>query len=280
LSWRLKASVRNRRWETATIAAIDRASPPRPGIARATAGRYRDRHKCVLAFRKLSRRCLVHYPNVSNKGEALQIRVFIVSNVRLYREGLAALLRGCPSIEVLGADNVQQTQNALRATPTDVALIDALSPSDPEVVGTLRKICARVRILAIGIRETASEVLACAAAGIDGYVPMDAALGDMVAAIESVVRGELACSPKVAASLYHCVGSARTVAATSLTTRELQVADMMNRGYPTKEIAWRLGVQPCTAKNHVRNILHKLQVHRRGQAVAKLRTLIGPRFDA
>lgn len=64
------------------------------------------------------------------RGAALQIKVFIVGNVRLYREGLAALLRGCPSI----------------------------------------------------------EVLACAASGIDGYVPMDAALGDMVAAIENVVR--------------------------------------------------------------------------------------------
>jgi two-component system nitrate/nitrite response regulator NarL len=210
----------------------------------------------------------------------LQIRVFIVSNMRLYREGLAVLLRGCPSIEVLGADDVQRTEQALRATPTDVALIDTLSPSDPDTIGTLRKICVRVRILAIGIRDSASDVLACAAAGIDGYVPMDAALGDMVAAIENVVRGELACSPKVAASLYHCAGSAsRTVPDAPLTTRELQVADLMNRGFPTKEIAWRLGVQPCTAKNHVRNILHKLKVHRRGQAVAKLRTLIGGRFE-
>jgi DNA-binding NarL/FixJ family response regulator len=138
--------------------------------------------------------------------------------------------------------------------------------------------CARIRILAVGIRETASEVLACAAAGIDGYVPMDAALGDMVTAIENVVRGELACSPKVAASLYQCIGFSRAAAASPLTTRELQVADLMNRGCPTKEIAWRLGVQPCTAKNHVRNILHKLHVHGRGQAVAKLRTLIGERF--
>jgi two-component system nitrate/nitrite response regulator NarL len=208
----------------------------------------------------------------------LQIRVFIVSNVRLHREGLVALLRGCPSIEVLGADSVQETQNVLRTTPTDVALIDALSPSDSDMVGTLRKVCAQVRILAVGVRETASEVLACAAAGIDGYVPMDAALGDMVAAIENVVRGELTCSPKVAASLYQCIGFSRAAAASPLTTRELQVADLMNRGYPTKEIAWRLGVQPCTAKNHVRNILHKLHVHGRGQAVAKLRTLIGERF--
>jgi DNA-binding NarL/FixJ family response regulator len=214
----------------------------------------------------------------SSLGVALQIRVFIVSNVRLHREGLIALLRGCPSIEVLGADSIQGTQNVLRTTATDVALIDTLSPSDSDVVGVLRKICAKVRILAVGVRETASEVLACAAAGIDGYVPMDAALGDMVTAIENVVRGELTCSPKVTASLYHCIGFSRAAAASPLTTRELQVADLMNRGCPTKEIAWRLGVQPCTAKNHVRNILNKLQVHGRGQAVAKLRTMMGERF--
>jgi two-component system, NarL family, nitrate/nitrite response regulator NarL len=215
----------------------------------------------------------------SSQEAPLQIRVFIVSNVRLHREGLVALLRGCPSIEVLGSDSMQETQNVLRTTATDVALIDTLSPSDSDMVGTLRRICARVRILAVGVRETASEVLACAAAGIDGYVPMDAALGDMVTAIENVVRGELTCSPKVAASLYQCIGFSRAAAASALlTTREVQVADLMNRGCPTKEIAWRLGVQPCTAKNHVRNILHKLQVHGRGQAVAKLRTLIGERF--
>ena len=210
----------------------------------------------------------------------MQISVFIVSNVRLHREGLVALLRECPSIKVLGADSVQETQNVLRTTATDVALIDAPSPGDSDLIGALRKICARVRILAVGIRENASEVLACAAAGIDGYVPMDAALGDMVTAIEGVVRGELTCSPKVAASLYHWIGFSSAAAASPLTTRELQVAELMNRGCPTKEIAWRLGVQPSTAKNHVRNILHKLQVHRRGQAVAKLRALIGERFSA
>ncbi len=222
---------------------------------------------------------------------ALRIRVFIVSNVRLLREGLATLLRECPSIEVLGAVSVQDTQSALTMT-TDVALVDSLSPGESEMVMSdrvmaLRNLCTRMRIVAFGIRETASEVLACAAAGVDGYVPMDAALGDMVNAIENVVRGELVCSPKVAASLYHSIGFSRAAianrtamaAANPLTTRELQVADLMNRGCATKEIAWRLGVRPCTAKNHIRNILHKLQVRRRGQAVAKLRTLIGEHFS-
>jgi two-component system nitrate/nitrite response regulator NarL len=212
----------------------------------------------------------------------LHTRVFIVSNVRLHREGLAALLRACPSIEVLGAISVQEAQTAPPAVDTDVTLVDLLPPVDSEIVGALRKIRATMRILAVGVRETASDVLACAAAGMDGYVPMDAALGDMVTAIENAMRGELACSPKVAASLYNCIGfrdSSRTVIANPLTMRELQVADLINRGCPTKEIAWRLGVQPCTAKNHIRNILHKLRVRRRGQAVAKLRTLIGEHFS-
>ena len=212
----------------------------------------------------------------------MHIRVSIVSNVRLHREGVAALLRGCPSIEVLGAISVQETQNAPPAVATDVALVDLLSTGDSEIVSALRRIREEIRILAVGVHETASEVLACAAAGMDGYVPMDASLGDLVTAIENAVRGELACSPKVAASLYHSIGVrdfSRTVISNSLTMRELQVADLINRGCATKEIAWRLGVQPCTAKNHIRNILHKLQVRRRGQAVAKLRTLIGERFS-
>lgn len=207
----------------------------------------------------------------------MQISIFVVSNVRLHRDGLVALLRGCPSIEVLGADNVQDVRNTLPMA-ADVALIDALPADDMDIVAALRKLSPRMRILAVGIRETPSEVLACAAAGIDGYVTMDAALDDTITAIENAVRGELACSPKVAASLYHNVVLSKAVAAGPLTDREFQVADLMNRGCATKEIAWRLGVQPCTAKNHVRNILQKLQVHRRGQAVAKLRSLIGARF--
>jgi hypothetical protein len=82
----------------------------------------------------------------------LQIRVFIVSKVRLHREGLAALLSGCPSIYVSGSDNEHDTQNTLPTTPTDVALIDALSPNESGTVEALRKICSKVRILAVGVR--------------------------------------------------------------------------------------------------------------------------------
>jgi DNA-binding NarL/FixJ family response regulator len=79
--------------------------------------------------------------------------------------------------------------------------------------------------------------------------------------------------------LYNCVGLLRAVSAEPLTVREIEVVDLMNEGLSNKEIARRLGIEASTAKNHVQNILLKLNVHRRGQAAAKLRTLIRDRFD-
>lgn len=205
----------------------------------------------------------------------------IISENRLHRDGLAILFGACPSIAVVGAHDLQDSISALRfGMTTDVALLDAPLPNNAGIVSTLRAVVARLRILAVGVRETASEVLACAAAGIDGYVRMEASLRDAVSAIENVVRGELVCSPKVIASLYQSVRVERGPFNAALTARELQVAELMNRGLSNKEIARRLQLQPCTAKNHVRNILGKLDVHGRGQAVAKLRSLISEQLAA
>ncbi len=204
----------------------------------------------------------------------------IISENRLHRDGLAILLGGCPSIAVVGAHDVRDSISALRGMTTDVALLDAPLPNNAGIVSALRAVVARLRILAVGVRETASDVLACAAAGIDGYVRIEASLRDAVSAIENAVRGELICSPKVVASLYQSVRFERAPPNGALTARELQVAELMNRGLSNKEIARRLQLQPCTAKNHVRNILGKMNVHRRGQAVAKLRSLISEQFAA
>jgi DNA-binding NarL/FixJ family response regulator len=209
-----------------------------------------------------------------------RVRVMIISETRLHRDGLAILLGDCPSIAVVGVHDLQNSISALREMATDVALLDEPLTNNAGIVSTLRSVVSRLRILAVGVRETASDVLACAAAGIDGYVRIEASLRDAVSAIESVVRGELVCSPKVVASLYQNVRVERSPLNAALTARELQVAELMNRGLSNKEIARRLHLQPCTAKNHVRNILGKLNVHRRGQAVAKLRSLIDEQFAA
>jgi DNA-binding NarL/FixJ family response regulator len=136
-----------------------------------------------------------------------------------------------------------------------------------------------MRVIAVGIREEESEVLACAAAGIDGYVPLDAAADDLIRVLDSVKRREFVCSPKVAASLYNCAALLASVSTEPLTLRELEVISLMNAGHSNKEIARRLDIEASTAKNHVQNILQKLNVHRRGQAAAKLRDLIRERLE-
>ena len=200
--------------------------------------------------------------------------------MRLHREGLATLLTCFPTVKVLGAGNLSDSVLALRSVATDVALLDMIRPGgqDADAIGLLRQAQHSLRIVATGIREIASEVLACAAAGIDAYTKMDASPTEVVAAIERVMRDELVCSPKVTASLYRSIGAIENDGGDTLTSRELQVAELMNHGLPNKEIARRLSIEPCTAKNHVQNILQKLKVHHRGEAVAKLRAMIGDRF--
>jgi two-component system, NarL family, nitrate/nitrite response regulator NarL len=204
--------------------------------------------------------------------------VLIVSDVRLHRDGLAGLLGRIPAIHVVGAVDVEQASHRRPGEAVDAVLIDANSPRGLKCVQLLSR-SRRTRVVAIGIREVESEVLACAAAGVDGYVPLDAAAEDVAAVLASVMRRELVCSPKVAASLYKSAALLGAVSAERLTQRELEVVDLMNAGLSNKEIARRLGIGATTAKNHVQNILQKLQVHRRGQAAAKLRGMIRDRLE-
>ena len=212
-------------------------------------------------------------PPQSKQPQELSVRVFIVSDVRLHRDGLSSLLQGCPYIHVLGGDTLQGAPVALRTAAADVALLDAPQPANCCLA--LRQVRPQLRTLVLGIPGTAGEDLSCAAALIDGYIRVDATVGEVLSAIAAIVGGESLCSPEATASLHQRDRTDRPTHTVPLTARELQVADLLNLGLPTKQIARYLGVRPCTAKNHVRNILQKLDVHCRGQAAAKLRRLMG-----
>jgi len=216
----------------------------------------------------------------------MNIRLFIVGNVRLHREGLALQLAEISHLRIAGVGTLSDAIEEMRDTQLDLVLLDSYPPGSElmtEAVQALRMAQRRLRIVILGVREVESEVLACAVAGIDGYVRIDAETADLVASIESAMRDELVCSPKVAASLYHSIANLAVadpdnVPGNGLTSRELEVVELMNRGLSNKEISSQLRIETCTAKNHVQNILQKLGVHRRGQAVAKLRGAIGRRF--
>jgi DNA-binding NarL/FixJ family response regulator len=203
------------------------------------------------------------------------IRVFIVASVRLYREGLANVLAREPGIEVVRA---AADVGSFFADPpcegADVALLDVTVDGSLAAVRRASSLGEVPRIVAVAIPEDEQQVIACAEAGVHGYVTSDEPLSDLLVAIESAARGEARCSPRVAAALLHRVRAVAHAAspglAARLTSRELQIVALIAQGLSNKEIAGRLTIELPTVKNHVHNILGKLGVSHRAEAVHRL----------
>jgi DNA-binding NarL/FixJ family response regulator len=155
-------------------------------------------------------------------------------------------------------------------TEPDVVLVDGGATA-------LRRVAAQTaaRLVAIGVRDTDGDVLACIEAGASGYVVRDASLDELADAAHRAVRDEPAASAHVIATLMRRVaalsanGDSRNIA--HLTSRELEVAELIEQGLSNKEIAAELSIAVTTVKNHVHSILEKLKVHRRGEAACLVR---------
>jgi len=202
-------------------------------------------------------------------------RTLVLSDVRLYREGLAfALSARGEAVEIAGtADSLRRAEDVL-ATGCDVVLLDVGMPDALDIARALSLHDPPPKVVAVAVSDEAADVVACAQAGVDGYVPRDGSVQDVAAAIDGVMRGELLCSPRMAATLFKrlaTVGSAVADTASALTAREREVVALIDRGLSNKQIAHRLRIGTATVKNHVHNILEKLQVTRRAQAAAQVR---------
>jgi DNA-binding NarL/FixJ family response regulator len=126
----------------------------------------------------------------------------------------------------------------------------------------------------LGVDDGDDDVLAWAEAGVSGYVARDASFEDLVETVRAVARGELRCSPRLAATLLRRVTALAGDAphsATRLTQREREISSLLEAGLSNKEIAGRLYIELPTVKNHVHNILRKVGASRRGEAAALLR---------
>jgi DNA-binding NarL/FixJ family response regulator len=204
------------------------------------------------------------------------IRVFVVADIRLYREGLAQLLARERRFSIVGsaARQDEALTRLLDAQPEIVLLDMAMAGS----VGSIRAIiegAPHVKVVALAVAETDHDILACAEAGVAGYVSRDGSISDLIATIDSVVRGEALCSPRVAATLLQRVATLaaehRTAATgASLTPRQREIVELIGQGLSNKEIARRLCIELSTVKNHVHSTLEKLGTHRRAEAVELL----------
>ena len=197
-------------------------------------------------------------------------RVYLVSDVRLYREGLSASLAQHRRLELVGAAASGDFLDLIVALQPEVLLLDLGARESLSIPRRARQVLPTIRVVAFAVAEIAENVLACAEAGISGYVTTDGSIEDLVAAVFNALRGELMCSPRIAALLFSRVATfsdgriSASSDASSLTRREREIAALVACDLPNKEIARRLRLGPTTVKNHVHNILQKLNVHRRG----------------
>jgi two-component system, NarL family, nitrate/nitrite response regulator NarL len=203
-------------------------------------------------------------------------RVIVAARVRLYREGLAALLAREEGVEVLGTSGDSEELVALAAAlEPDVVLLDPALPGGREVIRELA-LERDVPVVAVGCAGGDDEVIACAEAGATGVLSADASDAEVLAAITGAADGEALCSPQMAGVLLRRVAALASGApspSSPLTTRELQVVKLIDEGLSNKQIAEELEIGLSTVKHHVHHILEKLDVARRSEAVARLRQI-------
>ena len=202
------------------------------------------------------------------------IRIFIADDNRLLREGLASMLVEIDDINVVGmASSGSQALDQIKQLLPEVALVDIGMPDKDglDVTQALHKDLPAVKVIILGMPDLTDEIMACIEAGAAGYVLKEASFEYLVESIRSVHRGESFCSPRMAASLFSRVaelaGERVSESSIKLTRREVEVINKIAEGLSNKEIAGQLFIEEQTVKNHVHNILDKLQLHNRLEAV-------------
>jgi len=204
------------------------------------------------------------------------VRVFVVADVRVYRELLADALASEDGFEVDGSAPGDIAGMAIGMTEPGVVVVDTGSVPGPGGVRALAAAAPTAKIVAVGIPDDERAILALAEAGVAGYVTVEQPLGELVAAVEAAANDELQCSPRVAAALAKRVATLADGRLGNgdqrLTRREREIAALIADGLLNKQIARRLSIEQATVKNHVHNILAKLGASRRDQVAVLLRT--------
>ncbi len=209
----------------------------------------------------------------ADPGGGVVIRVLIVDDHPLFRDGLRGLLATVEDVEVVDAvgDGVAAVQRSLELSP-DVVLMDLNLPGIPGLEAT-RRITKRdsgPAVLVLTMVDDDDSVTAALQVGARGYVLKGAGQEEVLAAIRTVAAGGAVFGPGAAASVLF---GGRNRYAADLTDREAEVLALIADGRSNPEIAAELGVSLKTVQNHVSKVLTKLQVRDRTQAAFRIRGL-------
>jgi DNA-binding NarL/FixJ family response regulator len=211
----------------------------------------------------------------SGSTGAEPIRVVVVDDQELFRRGLTMLLGVEPDIEVVGeaGDGMSAAQLVANVVP-DVVLLDVRMPKRTglEACIEIKELVPAARIIMLTVSDEEADLYEAVKNGASGYLLKDSSIDEVAQAVRVVAEGQSLISPSMAVKLLdEFKEMSRTdrdqVPTPRLTDRELEVLRLVATGLNNREVAKLLFISENTVKNHVRNILEKLQLHSRMEAV-------------
>jgi two-component system NarL family response regulator len=205
------------------------------------------------------------------------IRVLIADDQALFRRGLYVVLGTEEHIEVVAeAENGEEAIAKVEELAPDVVLMDVRMPrvNGIEAARQIRDLSPSTKILMLTVSDDEDDLYEAIKAGANGYLLKEISVEEVAEAIRAVVQGQSLISPSMASKLLNEFNSLAKKAeerqqypAPTLTSRELEVLKLVAKGMSNREIADGLFISENTVKNHVRNILEKLHLHSRMEAV-------------
>jgi len=211
-------------------------------------------------------------------GGAMEpIRVMIVDDHALFRRGLMMVLESEEGIELVSeAEDGEEAVHKAEELMPDVILMDVRMPrvSGIEATRQISEVVPAAKILMLTVSDEEEDLYEAIKAGANGYLLKEISIEEVADAIRAVVQGQSLISPSMASKLlteFNTLAKRaeerQQVPAPRLTDRELEVLKLVAQGMSNREIAEELYISENTVKNHVRNILEKLHLHSRMEAV-------------
>ena len=210
----------------------------------------------------------------ANNLQAPQTRVLLVDDHDLFRTGLRNLLEE-QGVQVVGeCDNGTEALHAVRELAPDVVVMDLNMPgiSGVEATRQISMIAPLTRVLVLTISDQDSDVMDAILAGACGYLLKDSSISELINGIHAAAIGESLVSPAIATKVLQRLRASSAspheaeLIQSELSDREIQVLKLIANGKDNGMIALELHISPKTVKNHISNILMKLQIDNRIQA--------------